>query len=222
MEQNGNMWNMLEATVSYSTWARLTPTLTHVVAYKLATSGAEDGAMSNIAWDPLDKYTRAMMPKINDAHPTAIFDLIDLSVIDEWDSYPEGKLAAIPFGSEVRNVDLHDDIRNRIFIAAAEITKAQQISVSGPRPSAHARETRRYPSTFLIYDLSELQRRTLLERQVWSSTEITFRVVPILPCHSDFLFSIAGLTTLTTDTVRDMIFKVWQDKETRAMIQETI
>ena len=176
----------------------------------------------NIAWDPLDKYTRAMMPKINDAHPTAIFDLIDLSVIDEWDSYPEGKLAAIPFGSEVRNVDLHDDIRNRIFIAAAEITKAQQISVSGPRPSAHARETRRYPSTFLIYDLSELQRRTLLERQVWSSTEITFRVVPILPCHSDFLFSIAGLTTLTTDTVRDMIFKVWQDKETRAMIQETI
>ena len=46
MEQEGNMWNTLEATVSYSTWARLTPTLTHVVAYELATSGAEDGAMS--------------------------------------------------------------------------------------------------------------------------------------------------------------------------------
>ena len=46
MEQNGNVWNTLEATVSYSTWAWLTPTLTHVVAYKLATSGAEDGAMS--------------------------------------------------------------------------------------------------------------------------------------------------------------------------------
>ena len=175
----------------------------------------------NISWDPLDKYTRATMPKINDAHPTAIFDLIDLSVIDEWDSYPEGKLAAIPFGSEVRNLDLHDDIRNRIFVAAAEITKAQQISVSGPRPNAHARETRRYPSTFLIYDLSELQRRTLLERQIWSSTEITFRVAPILPCRSDFLFSIAGLTTLTTDNVRDMVFKVWQDKETLAMIHET-
>ena len=40
------MWNMLEATISYSTWARLTPTLTHVVAYELATSGAEDDAMS--------------------------------------------------------------------------------------------------------------------------------------------------------------------------------
>ena len=47
MEQNGNVWNTLEATVSYSTWARLTPTLTHVVTYELATSGAEDDAMSS-------------------------------------------------------------------------------------------------------------------------------------------------------------------------------
>ena len=50
MEQNGNVWNTLEATVSYSAWARLTPTLTHVVAYELATSGAEDDAMSGRGW----------------------------------------------------------------------------------------------------------------------------------------------------------------------------
>ena len=48
MEQNGNVWNTLEATVSYNTRARLTPTLTHVVAYKLATSGAEGDAMSDV------------------------------------------------------------------------------------------------------------------------------------------------------------------------------
>ena len=46
MEQNGNVWNTLEATVSYSAWAQLTPTLTHVVMYELTTSGAEDDAMS--------------------------------------------------------------------------------------------------------------------------------------------------------------------------------
>ena len=46
MEQNGNAWNTLEATISYNAWARLTPTLTHVVAYELVTSGAEDDAMS--------------------------------------------------------------------------------------------------------------------------------------------------------------------------------
>ena len=57
MEQNGNVWNTLEATVSYSTWARLTPTLTHVVAYELATFGAEDGAMSSL------RATQAIAPR---------------------------------------------------------------------------------------------------------------------------------------------------------------
>ena len=37
---------MLETTVSYKVWARLTPTLTHVVTYELVTSGAEGDAMS--------------------------------------------------------------------------------------------------------------------------------------------------------------------------------
>ena len=40
------MWNTLEVTVSYKAWARLTPTLTHIVTYELVTSGAEDKAMS--------------------------------------------------------------------------------------------------------------------------------------------------------------------------------
>ena len=46
METNGNMWNTLEITVSYKAWARLTPTLTHVVTYELVTSGAEDRTMT--------------------------------------------------------------------------------------------------------------------------------------------------------------------------------
>ena len=46
MEQNRKVWNTLETTVSYKAWARLTPTLTHVVTYELVTSGAEDRAMS--------------------------------------------------------------------------------------------------------------------------------------------------------------------------------
>ena len=41
MEQNRNMWNTLEVTVSYKARAQLTPTLTHVVTYVLVTSGAD-------------------------------------------------------------------------------------------------------------------------------------------------------------------------------------
>ena len=43
MESGGTYWKLL---VSYRAWARLTPTLTHVVTYELVTSGAEDRAMS--------------------------------------------------------------------------------------------------------------------------------------------------------------------------------
>ena len=46
MEVNRSRRNILETTVSYKAWARLTPTLTHVVTYELVTSGAEDDAMS--------------------------------------------------------------------------------------------------------------------------------------------------------------------------------
>ena len=41
METNGTLWNILETTCIVQVWARLTPTLTHVVTYELVTSGAD-------------------------------------------------------------------------------------------------------------------------------------------------------------------------------------
>ena len=52
MGTNRSRWNILETTISYKARARLTPTLTHVVTYKLVTSGAEDDAMSDIEGNP--------------------------------------------------------------------------------------------------------------------------------------------------------------------------
>ena len=40
MDRQGNYWKLL---VSYKVWARLTPTLTHVIMCDPVTSGAEDG-----------------------------------------------------------------------------------------------------------------------------------------------------------------------------------
>ena len=200
------------------------PLLRTIVTTRKSIAGMTSAAR-NILWDPVDKYNKAPMPKVHDANPTAIFDSIDLSVIDEWDSLPEGKLAAIPFGPEVDKISLHDEIRRRIFTAAAEITKAQQTAVAGPRPHAHAKQDATPPYTFLIYNLSEIQRRTLLDRSVWSSAEITFRVTPLLPTKPDFLFSIAGLSTLATDNVREMVLRTWQKREpllaVKAIIQAT-
>ena len=49
MEQNRNMWNTLETTISYKARVQLTPTLTHIATYELVTSGAEDDAMSSLS-----------------------------------------------------------------------------------------------------------------------------------------------------------------------------
>ena len=162
------------------------------------------------------------MPKIQDASPTAIFDLIDIAVIDEWDTFPGERVVAIPFGKDVNNQSFHNDIRKRIFTAAAEITKSQKTVVAGLRPHEHAKPNASPPHTFLIYNLTELQHRTLLERAVWSSADITFRVALPLPTQPDFLFSITGLSTLATDNVRDMVLNTWQKREILLAVQDVI
>ena len=44
MEWSGNYWKLL---VSYRSWARLAPTLTHITTHDPVISGAEDRVMSS-------------------------------------------------------------------------------------------------------------------------------------------------------------------------------
>ena len=67
--------------------------------------------MRNATANPRDKYTKGQMPKIQDANPTAIFDLLDHSMYDEWDILPGGKLAAIPFEDEIMDIIQYEDIQ---------------------------------------------------------------------------------------------------------------
>lgn len=173
----------------------------------------------SVPHDPLDKYTKAQMPKIYDGHPTDIFSLIDPKVVDEWDSRPACKLFALPFGIEARNRSRHNSIRACIFAAVAEITQSQQMGISAPKPSKQAKRLNYTPSAFLIYNLTEAQRRTLLEKTVWSSIDISFRVALPEPNLPDFLFNIKGFTTMSMDLVRSMVVAVWQDKETQTSLQ---
>ena len=158
------------------------------------------------------------MPKVQDAEPTAPYALIDLDAIYEWKSLPGGKLIAIPFGIEARKQSRHDSIRRRIFEAVAEITQSQELGVSAPEPNDRARETRDTPTTFLIYNLTDSQRQTVLQQIVWSSLDITFRVAPALSLPN-FLFTIAGLSTMSTGLVQNMVQKVWQDDKSQESFQ---
>jgi hypothetical protein len=113
--------------------------------------------------NPLARYTMAEMPPIHNAHPLAAFDYIDLNVLDQWERTPGGKLLAHPFDKTVFNPELHNSICAKIFAAVTEITLSQEVGVAGPSLSYDAIQLKCTPTTFLIYNLSESQCKTLLQ-----------------------------------------------------------
>jgi hypothetical protein len=160
--------------------------------------------------NPLDKYMDATMPAVHLTYPTTAFKDIDMNIVDEWDNSP-GKLLALPFDEEALDMANHHSIRGQILAAITKITQSQCVAVSAPQQSGEAKLHKCTPTTFLIYHLTEAQHQTLLQRGVWSSTSITFRVTPFDPPCPDFLFAIQGLLTLNTDDIRIMVQTTWCD-----------
>ena len=167
--------------------------------------------------DLLKKYTEATMPAIYDATPYAPLRHMDLDLVDEWEKCPEGKLFAHPFDDDACKVDL-SSVKNKIFAAAIEITNSHRIAVSPPRPSKAAIKAGCTPTCFLIYHLTEDEKQFLLERGVWSSHHITFRVTSFYPPCPDFLFSIKGYATTDTGIVHRLVHSVWHDDATESFI----
>ncbi|KAF8494912.1 hypothetical protein F5888DRAFT_1635838 [Russula emetica] len=167
-------------------------------------------------WNPLTKYTEHEMRDVHYNHPMAALRNIDLDTIGKWEEIQSGKLLAQPFGMYATKVENHSTLKALIFAAVFEITNEADISVCAPRRS-HTAE--RNPNSFLIHNLTEKQRQTLLIRGIWSSTGITFRVIPLEPACPNFLFSIKGFTTLNTPTVHKTVKEVWDDAATEAFLQ---
>ncbi len=171
--------------------------------------------------DPLKKYTEATMPAIYDASPYAPLRHMDPDLVDAWEDCSGGKLFAHPFDGEACSRDL-DRVKFKIFSAVIEITKSQSAGVSPPRPSQAAIGAGCTPTCFLIYNLTEDERRLLLERSVWSSNNITFHVTSFYPTCPDFLFSIKGFGTTHTDDVCQIVHSVWHDDATGSFLNSII
>ena len=152
-----------------------------------------------------DCYSLGPMPPIQDASPFSIFENIHISTIKEWEACPRGKLIAIPFDPNARNPDLHESLRAKILTAGAEIIAAQEISVAAPMPSEEAVKKNWTPTSFLIYNITEEQANTLLDRKVWSSKLITFHVTPFATTCPSFLFTIRDFTTTAMRDIFDMV-----------------
>ncbi|KAH9061795.1 hypothetical protein EDB83DRAFT_2315564 [Lactarius deliciosus] len=128
------------------------------------------------------------MPQVQDAHPTSIFEYLDLDLISDWENFQCGKLIAIPFDNDARDVNMHKDIKARLMAAIAEITKSQD------------------------------QVNTLLKRTIWSSAAITFRATPLGRVCPEFLFTIRGFHSMTKEDIEVIIKEVWADEDTRDFI----
>ncbi|KAH8978488.1 hypothetical protein EDB92DRAFT_1956382 [Lactarius akahatsu] len=171
--------------------------------------------------NPIDKYTKPPgegMPLVHTTSPTAALEHIDLDLISAWEQAEGEKLLAHPFDNEARFPELHENIKNRIFTAVAEITGSQTTGVSAPKPSGEAIRKDRTPTTFLIFNLTLEQKTLLLQRRAWSSRAITFYVTNLYPPCPGFVFSIKGFSTLINSGVWEIVERVWSDSDTHAFI----
>ena len=172
--------------------------------------------------DPRNKYTKGIMPKVHVADPMDILKYIDIDLIGEWENYKNGKLLAILFGNEAESLDNHKSIGKRLLTAVTEIIQADAVGISTPIPSENASRSEKFPNSFLIYNLSDENINTLMQRGVWSSPAITFRVVELNPPRPDFLFTLKGFTTRDATSILNVVKTVWQGHEAQKVINDVV
>ena len=158
---------------------------------------------------PLDKYTpRTNLPRVQDAFPAALIANIDLAILDAWFNNEGMKALVILFEDHTRNPDLQSDIIYKLLTAIEEITASPIAVVAPPVPNDQVTKPKQMPITFMASHLTETEYNTLMSRHVWSSEEITFRVIPIDPPCPDFFFTICGLATLDEKRIHNMVLQV--------------
>jgi hypothetical protein len=167
--------------------------------------------------NPLKKYTKATIPMIHNAIPTALYNNINHNLLNVWEASPGEKVLISPFNNIANKLFKHNIIQDLILSAVTDIMNINHFSVSTLILCSE-----QIPTTFLIYNLSQSQKEALLECYIWASTPITFCVTPIDPPCPNFLFSIKGLGTMITKDVHDMIHAIWHDNETTSFLSNII
>ena len=173
---------------------------------------------------PLEKFTNSPMPRIFDEDPATLLAGLERNQLQAWLDLPTGKVLARPFDIEVRYKPNHNNIANKLRTAVKEITGATRVTVALPKrdPNLPKDGTLKFPTTFLIHDVSKKDVETLLERTVWSSKEITFQVSSIYVKRPDFLFTIERMTTDNPVHVLACIGETWNDTMTNNFVHKLV
>lgn len=172
--------------------------------------------------NPLDKYTTGPLLDVQNASPTSVFEHIDYDCISEWEDIKGLKLLAIPFDPTQLTADGQGLTAGKVLTAVAEITNAEECDVCEPRQSEEAKRANRMPNVFLVHGLQNNQAEILLERKIWSSLAITFRVSRFAPTCPNFLFTIKGWKTITLKSVYPVVKLVWDSEKACSFISGLI
>ncbi|KAH9044296.1 hypothetical protein EDB85DRAFT_2137828 [Lactarius pseudohatsudake] len=178
-----------------------------------------DKNFPNTHSNPLDRYTESQMPEIHERDPMTLLADLDSVQIQSWLDLPTGKVLARPFDQDVNYQPNHINIAKTLLTAAKEITGATTAAVAPPNRDKYAPRGRghRHPITFLIHDISKKDAEFLLERQVWSSKEITFQVAPVNVKRPVFLFTLTEFTTNRPEHIAADLAEAWGDPITRTV-----
>lgn len=123
---------------------------------------------------------------------------------------------------EVRHQPNHVDIAKTLIAVTNDITGQLNAAVAAPIRDKEISDGGKHPYTFLIHNLTPKNVLTLLERKVWSSTEISFRVSPLNPAKPDFLFTLMGLLTPEIAHVHNLVATAWKDPVMEAFVKNLI
>ena len=159
------------------------------------------------------------MPLIYDEDPATLLARIDPVQISSWLALPTGKVLARPFDLNVRYKPNHQSIAQALAATAREIMGTALVTVAPPNKDPTLPRQDSQPYTFLIHNISKEDERTLLEREVWSSKEITFQVTSIYVKRPEYLFTLKGFTMPDPTVVMANLMETWEDPATTLLIK---
>ena len=170
----------------------------------------------------LTNYTDADMPTIHDEVPLALLEGLSKDQLIKWLQTLTGKVLARPFDTEVKHQPNHVEIAKSLIAAANEITGQANVAVAAPIRDKNNPDVRKHPITFLIHNLTPSGVRTLIDRKVWSSSDISFQISPLNPEKPDFLFTLTGLLAPEPSHVQNLLEAACRDSVTESFVKDLV
>ncbi|KAG1734856.1 hypothetical protein EDD22DRAFT_736658, partial [Suillus occidentalis] len=165
-------------------------------------------------------------PRIHMAHSAQIFDHLDNRVLLAWFQVEHPKFLVRVFDQTGKDVFekaavIAERIRASIAIIANFVHQdALPVRVSPPQPQK-GRDSKDFPSGFLIHNVSDETRSLILNQRIWAATDITFEALPFNCSHPpELLFCLSGFTTPNRDIVKKAVADVWAHDDNRHRIND--